>query len=151
MRINPYELHVRDNDLDFINRLYPSVGKEVDKFWWSARMFGNVEMTFGTISHGVHRMRRNAFGKFFSAAYIRRLEPTLQALVQDMCVKIEAGVRAGKTVNLVHAFSALTQDVITEYCFAEPRGVLDMDDFAPKYYENMQIQCSLTPVYVPPS
>ena len=146
MRINPYELHVRDNDLDFINRLYPTVGKEVDKFWWSAGMFGNVEMTFGTIPHALHRQRRNAFGKFFSTAYIRRLEPTLEAIVSNMCAHIEANARAGKKVNLVHAFSALTQDIITEYCFAEPRGVVDMPDFAPKYYEYMQIQCSLTPV-----
>jgi hypothetical protein len=146
VRINPYELHVRDNDLEFINRLYPSVGKEVDKFWWSAGMFGSIEMSFGTIPHGLHRMRRNAFGKFFSPAYIRRLQPTLQGIIYNMCARIEAGVHAGKTINLIHAFSALTQDIITEYCFAEARGVVDMEDFAPQYYEWMQIQCWLTPM-----
>ncbi|MCJ1252172.1 hypothetical protein MMC30_009411 [Trapelia coarctata] len=146
VRINPYELHVIDTDLNFINQLYPSVGKEVDKFWWSAGMFGNVEMTFGTIPHALHRTRRAAFGKFFSTAYIRRLEPTLQGLVNSMVEKIETGVEAGKKVNLVHAFSALTQDVITEYCFAECRNVLEMEDFAPHYYVWMQIHCTLTPV-----
>lgn len=146
MRINPYELHVTDTDMNSINRLYPSVGKEVDMFWWSAGMFGNVEMTFGTIPHSLHRMRRAAFGKFFSTAYIRRLEPTLQGLVSSMCEKIEVGVKAGKKVNLVHAFSALTQDIITEYCFAECGNVLEREDFAPHYYDWMQIHCTLTPV-----
>ena len=96
IRINPYELHILDNDMDFINQLYPSVGKEVDKFWWSAGMFGNTEMTFGTIPHALHRTRRAAFGKFFSTAYIRRLEPVLQGLVNLMCEKVASGIKAGK-------------------------------------------------------
>lgn len=33
VRINPYELSVSDPDLDFLNRLCPSVGKQADKFW----------------------------------------------------------------------------------------------------------------------
>jgi hypothetical protein len=37
VRINPFELSVNDTDLDFMNKLYPSVGKEVDKFWWSGK------------------------------------------------------------------------------------------------------------------
>jgi hypothetical protein len=37
VRINPYELSVNDTDLDFMNKLYPSVGIEVDKFWWSGQ------------------------------------------------------------------------------------------------------------------
>lgn len=134
------------DDLDLINQLYPTVGREVDKYWWSAGMFGSMDMTFSTVSHSVHRKRRSAFGKFFSPAMIRKLEPTLQGLVNSLCSKVEAGVKLGKKVNLVHAFSALTQDVITEYCFAKCRGVLEMDDFAPHYYEWMQVHCTLTPV-----
>lgn len=146
VRINLYELHVLSDDLEWMNQLYPTVGREVDKFWWSAGMFGNTEMTFGTIPHRLHRKRRAAFGKFFSTAAIRKLEPTLQGLVNSVCTKIEAGVKVGKQVNLVHAFSALTQDVITEYCLSKCRGVLEMEDFAPHYYEWMQIHCTLTPV-----
>ncbi|MCJ1394000.1 hypothetical protein MMC18_006877 [Xylographa bjoerkii] len=96
--------------MNFILQLYPTVGKEVDKFWWSAGMFGNTEMTFGTIPHLLHRNRRSAFSKFFSPAYIRRLKPVLQGLVNLMYEKIDTGIKAGKKVNLVHAFSALTQD-----------------------------------------
>lgn len=51
VRINPYELSIHDTDVEFMNRLYATVGTEVDKFWWSAGMFGNTEMTFGTIKH----------------------------------------------------------------------------------------------------
>jgi hypothetical protein len=84
VRINPYELHVLSDDLKWMTQLYPTVGHEVDKFWWSAGMFGNTEMTFGTIPHQLHRKRRAAFGKLFSTAAIRKLEPTLQGLVNSV-------------------------------------------------------------------
>ena len=146
VRINPYELSIHDTDLEFMNKLYASVGKEVDKFWWSAGMFGNNDMTFGTIPHHLHKMRRAAFAKFLSPAYIRKLEPVLQDLVTKMIDKIAAGVEAGKPVNLVHAYSALTQDVITEYCFSSSRQVIEKENFAPHWYDWMQIHCTFTPV-----
>lgn len=129
-----------------MSKLYPSVGHEVDKFWWSAGMFGNVEMTFGTIRHNLHKMRRAAFAKFLSPAYIKKLEPVLKDLIDSMVNKIDERLKAGKTVNLVHAYSALTQDVITEYCFSFSRNCLEKEDFAPHYYNWMQIHCTFTPV-----
>lgn len=149
VRINPQELHVLSTDPDFMNRLYPTVGKKVDKWYWSARMFGNTEMTFGTEHHNVHRKRRTAFSGFFSKASIRRLEPLLQDLVGSLCDGIAKGLQSDRPVNMVHAYSALTQDVITEYCFADCRNVLRMDNFAPHYYDFLQDPCKLTPVLVP--
>lgn len=146
MRINPYELHINDTDLDFMSKLYPSIGRQVDKFWWSAGMFGNNEMTFSTIGHNLHKVRRAAFAKFLSPAYVRKLEPLLKDLVDLMIDKIEDGAKAGRIVNLVHAYSALTQDVITEYCFSFSRNCLHKADFAPHYYEWMQIHCSFAPM-----
>jgi hypothetical protein len=110
-----------------------------------AGMFGNNEMTFGTIPHHLHKMRR-AFGKMFSLAYIRRLEPALKDLVNSMIGKIEERISAGEQVNLIHAYSALTQDVITEYCFANSRNVLEKPSFAPHWYDWMQIHCTFAPV-----
>ncbi|KAF1947457.1 benzoate 4-monooxygenase cytochrome P450 [Clathrospora elynae] len=146
IRINPYEIHINDNDLEFMSKLYPSVGHEVDKFWWSAGMFGTTVQTFGTIPHHLHKMRRAAFAKFFSPSYIRKLEPVLVDLVNTLIQKIEEGLDAGKTVNLVHAYSALTQDVVMEYCFSFSRNCLQEEKFAPQWYEWMQINCTFTPV-----
>lgn len=129
-----------------MDQLYPTVGRKVDKWYWSARMFGSTDMSFGTATHGLHRKRRAAFSQFFSKASIRRLEPVLKDLVESLCDGIESGMKVGKPVNLVHAYSALTQDVITEYCFADCRNVLKMRDFAPHYYNFLQDPCKLTPV-----
>ncbi|OCL08461.1 putative cytochrome P450 [Glonium stellatum] len=146
IRINPYELSVNDTDLDFINRLYPSIGSEVDKFWWSAAMFAYKDQTFATISHRLHKARRAAFSKFFSPTYIRRLEPLLKDLVNSMLGKITEGIEAGKAINLQHVYAAFTQDVITEYCFSNNRHVLEEKDFAPHWYEWIQIHCTFTPL-----
>ena len=107
-------------------------------------MFGSTDMTFGTIGHSLHRKRRRAFQNFFSKASIRRLEPTIQSLVNRLCDKLSEKADTGEPVNMVHAYSALTQDVITEYCFSDCRNVLEMKDFSPMYYELVHKPSELT-------
>lgn len=136
VRINPYELHVADPD--FIDILYPTVTKNVAKWSWSAGMFGNTEMTFGTISHATHRIRRGAISSFFSKASVRRLQPVIQSLVDKLCDKLREKSDTGESVNMVYAYSALTHDVVTEYCFSDCRNVLEMENFSPWYYISAQ-------------
>lgn len=125
-------------DSDFIDQLYPNVAKNVEKWSWSAGMFGSTDMTFGTVGHALHRRRRAAFSSFFSKASIRRLQPAIQSRVDTLCEKLSEKMDTGEPVNMVHAFSALTQDVITEYCFSDCRNVLEMQDFSPWYYDIVQ-------------
>ena len=129
VRINPYELHVAD--ADFIDQLYPSATKNVEKWSWSAGMFGSTDMTFGTVGYTLHRRRRGAFSNFFSKASVRKLQPVIQSLVDRLCEKLLEKTDAGEPVNMVHAYSALTQDIITEYCFSSCRNVLEMENFSP--------------------
>ncbi|CAF9935909.1 MAG: hypothetical protein ALECFALPRED_006634 [Alectoria fallacina] len=136
IRINPYELHVADSD--FIDQLYPTVAKNVEKWSWSAGMFGSTGMTFGTVGHTLHRRRRGAFSNFFSKTSVRRLQPVIQSRIDILCKKLSEKMDTGEPVNMVHAYSALTQDVITEYCFSRSRNVLEMKDFSPWYYELVQ-------------
>ncbi|KAL8830141.1 MAG: hypothetical protein Q9191_001602 [Dirinaria sp. TL-2023a] len=136
IRINPYELHVADPE--FADQLYPTTAKNVEKWSWSASMLGTQNMTFTTVKHGVHRRRRGAFSKFFSKASVRRLQPVIQSLVDKLCDKLCEKGKIGSPTDMGHAYSALTQDVITEYCFANCRNVLEVKDFAPWYYELVQ-------------
>ena len=146
IRINPYELHVADSS--FIDQLYPTVAKNVEKWSWSAGMFGSTEMTFGTVGHGLHRRRRGAFKNFFSKASVRRLQPVIQTLVDRLGEKVSEKVDTGEPVNLVYAYSALTQDVITEYCFSDCRNVLEMKDFSPWYYDLVHKPSELSHTYL---
>lgn len=101
-------------------------------------MFGSTAMTFGTVGHTLHRRRRAAFSNFFSTTSVRRLQPVIQSRIDVLCEKLSEKMDNGEPVNLVHAYSALTQDVITEYCFSNCRNVLEMKDFSPWYYELVQ-------------
>lgn len=125
-------------DLDFMDKLYPTVTKNVEKWTWSAGMFGTNDMTFGTVGHTLHRRRRAAFSHFFSKASVRRLEPVVQSRVDVLCEKLSERMDTGSPVDMVHGYSALTQDVITEYCFSNCRNILEMKDFSPWHYEFVQ-------------
>lgn len=130
-----------------MDQLYPTVAKNVEKWSWSAGMFGSTEMTFGTVGHNLHRRRRGAFSNFFSKMSVRRLEPVIQSLVDRLCEKLLGKLDTGEPVNLVHAYSALTQDVITEYCFSNCRNVLDMGSFSPWYYDLVQKPSEISHMY----
>ena len=101
-------------------------------------MFGSTSMTFGTVGHTLHRRRRGAFSNFFSKTSVRRLQPVIQSRIDILCQKFLEKMDAGEPVNIVYAYSALTQDVITEYCFSNCRNVLEMEGFSPWYYELVQ-------------
>ena len=106
-------------------------------------------MTFSTVGYVLYRRRRGAFSHFFSKASVRRLEPLIQTLVDKLCQKLSRHTDTKGPVNMVHAYSALTQDVITEYCFSECRNVLEMDNFLPWYYDLVQKSCELCQIFVP--
>lgn len=112
-------------------------------------MFGSTGMTFGTVGHTLHRRRRGAFSNFFSKTSVRRLQPVIQSRIDILCKKLSEKMDTGEPVNMVHAYSALTQDVITEYCFSRSRNVLEMKDFSPWYYELVQKPSELSHMCVP--
>ena len=91
-------------------------------------------------------VRRSTIAKFFSTAYIRQLEPSMHHLVKKMISRIDEGLESGKAVNLFTVFTALAQDIVTEYCFADCRNVLDEEDFAPHWYAAIIAQLKLGPV-----
>ena len=121
-----------------MDQLYPTVAKNVEKWSWSAAMFGSNDMTFGTVGHKLHRRRRAAFSNFFSKTSVRRLQPVIQSRIDVLCRKLSEKIDTGEPVDMVHAYSALTQDVITDYCFSDCKNVLEMKDFSPWYYELVQ-------------
>ena len=98
-------------------------------------MFGTPNSIIATLDHDVHRRRRNAYANFFSKQSIRRYSPVVQSCVDKLCGRLKEHQSAGEKINLMHAFTALTGDVVTEYSFPASYGLLDQADFAPEYYE----------------
>ncbi|KAL6718220.1 hypothetical protein ACLMJK_004308 [Lecanora helva] len=114
VRINPYEVHV--NDPDFYDELYVSGARRKSEQWsWTVPMFGTPNSILATIDHDVHRRRRNAYANFFSKQSIRRYSSVVQSCVDKLCARFAEHEVQGKKINLSHAWSAFTGNVVTEY------------------------------------
>ncbi|KAL8981688.1 MAG: hypothetical protein Q9205_003599 [Flavoplaca limonia] len=98
--------------------------------------------TFSTTNHDVHRMRRNALGKFFSRGQVSRLEPTVHDLAQRLCDKILIAGE-GKPFDLTTAYSLFTTDVISGYCLGENLGLVAQEGWQPNFREPLYAQLRL--------
>ena len=101
-------------------------------------MFGTNASTFSTVPHDLHRRRRAAINPSFSKAAIYRLEPDIQALLNQLCKRLKEYQNSGKPAHLGPIFSALTTDVITGYAFGKSYECLQAPDFAPQLYKAIQ-------------
>jgi cytochrome P450 len=105
--------------------LYSGPGQKRDKWWWSVDMFGNSSSMFGTVPHDLHRLRRGALNPFFSKQAISRMEPLIRELIEKLCKRFDQFKETGEPVNTLHAFAALTTDVITTYSFNTSYGCVE--------------------------
>lgn len=68
-------------------------------------------------------MRRNALAMFFTRARVTQLELKVPKLTECLCDKI---LNVGKSApfNVTTAYSLLSSDVISDYCFGESIGLI---------------------------
>ena len=100
------------------------------------RLSGRPNTTlFDTIDHAHHRARREPWSPYFSKASVSRAQPHIQAIVNKFCDRLAQEGDAHKPVTMVHAFSCLTIDVISEFTFPEGYNYLDEENFTPQTYE----------------
>ena len=97
-------------------------------------MLGTPNSILATVDHDVHRRRRNAYANYFSKQSIRTYSNAIQAAVDKFCLKLRDNTKSGKPVNLLHAYSAMTGDIVTGYCFPKAYGLLDKPDFGADFY-----------------
>jgi cytochrome P450 len=124
VRINPYELHIRDSE--FYDELYS--GKQEKYSWWT-KLAGSDGSTFASASTEVHRRRRGALNPFFSKKSIMELDPIISEKIKKLCLRLDRVAETGEVVRLDCALMATTIDVICDYGFAADRKYLDEPDF----------------------
>jgi cytochrome P450 len=93
--------------------------------------------TFATVEHKHHRLRRSALNPYFSKQMINRLEPMIQSIVNRLYKRLEEFRATEKPVEMRAAYSALTIDVITTYCFNESWGHLEDPNFKRDWFEGV--------------
>ena len=98
-------------------------------------MFGRTTSTLGTIPHDLHRIRRGAIAPFLSKQSVHKLEPKVQFVIEKLISRFQALQGSDTSVNLIYAFAALTGDIISQYAFADPYGLVDSPDFGPWWHK----------------
>ena len=113
VRINPDELSV--NDADWFDVLYKQ-GRR-DKWARNSRANGSLGSVASTSDWRVHKARRVPLTPFFSAKSVRDLEDLVRTKVDAVTGGMKRYIREGEVLNIGVAFTALTLDVISDYCF----------------------------------
>ncbi|KIA75656.1 hypothetical protein HK57_00589 [Aspergillus ustus] len=149
IRINPSEVHV--SDPAFMDTLYPGHGrtKKRNKWTFYTGVLGTPGASMNTNKHDLHRVRRAALNPFFAKGAIRKLQPLIDAKVDLLLERLE-GVRkdraGGGVVNVNHAMSAFTNDVVTEFCFGKCHDRLHHPTFDPSFHDKAKAGLCVVPL-----
>ncbi|KAF5026931.1 hypothetical protein F66182_961 [Fusarium sp. NRRL 66182] len=146
IRINPNEVHF--NDSDFIDTIFPSIGRKTNKPIMVGQRTGTPNSIVATVDHHMHRMRRNSINGFFSIASIRRVEPIIKEKLETMLARWHQGVGSnGKVLHMHTIFKAYTSDVITTYAFGDSFHFLEDEDWGAAYFSSTDKYFRLTHVF----
>lgn len=151
IRISPDELSL--SDPDWFEILYqqgrrdkwaknsnangsPGSGKLMH---WTTFDTGRLTITVAsTPSWQIHKARRAPISRFFSVAAIRDLEQIIEHKVNLLTDGIRNTLSKNKRVLRIDvAATALTLDVITDYCFGQSWRCLEHPEFAPEWKQTM--------------
>lgn len=98
-----------------------------------------------SVSHDLHRRRRQPFDPFFSKVGVKRLESTLRECICRFCERIEEFKNSSAIIRLDQAYVALTVDVTSRIFHDEHRNLIEDPDFSPLWSAN--IQCGVWAFY----
>lgn len=147
VRISPGEIHVRDSG--FFDTLHPGPGGRKthrDKWHRANRANGAPGSLASAGPHALHRARRAAINPYFSRAAIAELEAkSIRSKVELLCKRLRehtssssSATDGDEVVDVGAAMTALTMDVICEYCYGECYDCLQDPAFAPHWKQAMQ-------------
>jgi hypothetical protein len=134
VRVTPDEISLSDpanyDQIYFIGSKYPK-----SKFY---NCFGAGYSTFSSLSHSLHRVRRNKLNPFFSRKMVLELESVVQSKAAKLCSVAEEKFGKGESLDAMHAFRAVSIDVITDYAFGDCYDLLGREDGGKSFFEMIQ-------------
>ena len=66
--------------------------------------------------------------------------------MEELCGRFEDAVESGEAVNLKYAYTALSWDIIYEYCCSRTLGSVAMADFNKGYVDLLEKGFHMTPI-----
>jgi cytochrome P450 len=71
----------------------------------------SVENLQHTASFELHKLRRQAMGRFFSSKEVLKLESLIKESVEKLCLRLEQGRESGEPVDVGLLYRSLTADM----------------------------------------
>ncbi|KAI2135411.1 hypothetical protein LOZ29_003921 [Ophidiomyces ophidiicola] len=123
VRVSPEELHVLEPS--FYHQLFvTSAVRKSDSYMRFSQGTGYEDLAAISRTHEDHRLSRVPLDPFFSRAGIVKAEPRVVERVKRLRNRLNALVDKGVPINLTHALSSLTTDIISSVIFDEPSDYL---------------------------
>jgi cytochrome P450 len=120
-------------DSNYWDELYTR-SKEYERYAWMSGRSG-VDTTTSTTTRGdLHAIRRAPLNPMFSKRSITSFEPIIKEKVELLCKAVAAFKWNARVLVLSDAFDALTEDVITTYCFGFCYNHLESPDFKETFH-----------------
>ena len=122
LRIGPNELHL--DDVNLYKTIYSQNAKYIkDPGYYDA--FNSPTTVFGQYDPQLHRARRKMMNPMFSRAGILKLEGLIHDKYEIMEGKILRLCKKGSSVDAYDAFRALTTEIIAQFAFSRPAGLIE--------------------------
>jgi hypothetical protein len=126
---------VHINDHAFIDTIFSGPGHIREKGQLTINGLGSSPTSIATRSHTLHKSRRAALNPFFSTKNIRRLEPMVHEVLSQILLRLEAGKKEGKDVNMSQLYRAATHDLIADYAFGQGSICFSREDLNQPYFQ----------------
>ncbi|KAI4212328.1 MAG: hypothetical protein LQ351_004898 [Letrouitia transgressa] len=133
VRINPWELHIKDPE--YFEELYNGASK-VEKDSWYYNFAGISKSAFATSSEKVHRYRRGAMAKIFSTSFASSVQPLMEARVANLLTSLQIwkAVIPSEPVELSDLFWRHASDIVSSCMMPEGTDFVNAPDTAPIFY-----------------
>ncbi|KAK3349178.1 putative cytochrome P450 [Lasiosphaeria hispida] len=136
VRINPWELSVRDGD--FHSTLYVAGSVRRSEIFPRSRAGIGIDGSHAVSKdHDLHRARRKPLDPFFSRRQVQEYEPMIFEALQLLESRLEALSGTGTIVNMEHVYAALSGDLIGKISVTDPPSFLSDPDFAPDWHTTL--------------
>jgi len=103
------------------------------RYPWFTAGGGSPNSSFETNEHDHHRLRRGALNPFFSKRSIINIEPIIWTQVSNLLSLLRNNMTNKSVVDLRVAYSSLTLDIISNYCFGASWGCLTNQELAEEW------------------
>lgn len=107
------------------------------RYSWFTAGGGSPHSSFETITHDEHRLRRGALNPFFSKRSIVSIQDIIVDKIEKLCTLFRTHQGSTEPLNLRVAYSALTLDIISDYCFGASWNCLENDALANEWHHTL--------------